>query len=254
MVDCAARRHYATLTKKGKLVQRSGAGAGQVLGSQRENFRMRIFVVLMAACVLFAACSSSSPENPIPGNGTSAEAGIDTGTDPGSMGPGPDAAMTTDETSSPVEASGSGEDGMTQTPSGDAAAGMDADDTGLADAQSADDAASPPDAGQVVGDGGYGPNWKLICPNSMPPATCCSVYCGCMSQRCATETKGGFPGGKDCMSFCLTVGPTLKRGPISTGIQFLVCECSEAGNPAVPFEWMSHCGHALGMNGGSCKY
>jgi hypothetical protein len=78
------------------------------------------------------------------------------------------------------------------------------------------------------------------------------MYCDCMAQRCAAEYQAAL-GNKDCMTWCLQTGPTLKRTP-STGIQFLVCECSEAGNPAVPFDWHSHCGHALGMNGGTCKY
>jgi hypothetical protein len=161
-----------------------------------------------------------------------------------------------DEGSPAAETGGpSAQDGTTPSPEDGSTDSMDmeaSEETGVPEASSGE-AASPQDAG--YGDAGkYGPNWKLICPNTMPPMTCCTVYCNCMQQRCSTEIAGGFPGGKDCMSFCLNVGPTLKRGPLSTGIQFLVCECSEAGNPAVPFDWMSHCGHALGMNGGTCKY
>jgi hypothetical protein len=128
---------------------------------------------------------------------------------------------------------------------------MDVDEAGLEDAPSPADVEPPQEAGQAGGDAG---SWKLVCPNSMPPMTCCTMYCGCMQQRCMMEIQGGFPGGKDCMTWCLTVGPTLMRGPVSTGIQFLVCECSESGNPAVPQDHHSHCEHALGMNGGTCKY
>jgi hypothetical protein len=205
---------------------------------------MRTLVALTFACVIFVACSANPNENPAP----VADASADT-----SSGPGPggrDAATTTDSESPPAEASGPIEDSMTTGPD-DAASAMDVDEAGLDDAPAGDDATSPQDSGQMSGDAG---NWKLVCPNSMPPMTCCTMYCGCMQQRCAMEIQGGFPGGKDCMTWCLTVGPTLNRGPVSTGIQFLVCECSEAGNPAVPQDRHSHCGHALGMNGGTCKY
>src|SRR5579859_5158015 len=186
---------------------------------------MRILAVVLAACVLFAACSSSSPEPP------TAMPGADAGTPPssssssGSGVPAPDAATTTtDDASSPLDTGVPAEDvapGAEDAPS----TALDAAGTGGEDAQSLDVSAPSPDAA-VTGDAGiYGPNWKLVCPNTMSPMTCCGVYCGCMQQRCATEIKGGFPGGKDCMSYCLQVGPTLKRGPLSTGIQFLVCEC-----------------------------
>jgi hypothetical protein len=218
---------------------------------------MRFFVVVTVAGLLFAACSSKSPENSGPSGSVTTEGGAERGTGTGTN-PGPDAGEATDDGSSSAEGSPSAEasqpveDAMTSNPD-DAAMGMDADETGLTDSASGGEA-STEDA-EATGDAGkYGPNWKLVCPNTMPPMTCCTVYCNCMGQRCATEIMGGFPGGKTCMSWCLDVGPTLKRGPLSTGIQFLVCECSEAGNPAVPFDWHSHCGHALGMNGGTCKY
>jgi hypothetical protein len=208
---------------------------------------MRTLVALTIACLIFVACSSNPDENSAP----VADASADTGSRPGPGGQ--DAAATTDSASPPADTSTPIEDSMTPSPD-DAASAMDGDDTGVDDAPAGIDATSPLDSGQATGDAGDAGNWKLVCPNSMPPMTCCTMYCGCMQQRCATEIAGGFPGGKDCMTWCLTVGPTLMRGPVSTGIQFLVCECSEAGNPAVPQDWHSHCGHALGMNGGTCKY
>jgi hypothetical protein len=229
----------------------------------RGGVEMRSAVAITAVCLLFVACSSSSAEQAASNAPEAADTGVDTGSAQG--GGGRDASATTDDASSPAEASQPAADGMTPSPDDSAArddgSGVDGsgDDGSAVDApgledgagESGGEAASSQDAGRPDGDAG---NWKLVCPNSMPPMTCCTMYCGCMDQRCAIEIQGGFPGGDDCMTWCLTVGPTLKRGPLSTGIQFLVCECSEAGNPAVPFDWHSHCGHALGMNGGTCKY
>jgi hypothetical protein len=215
---------------------------------------MRILVVVMAACLLFAACSSSNPASTNPAStapSTGADAAAETGTAPGAMDSGPNATTSPEDANSLAEATGPAADVGTANPD-DAASGTDAEEAGGLDAESAE-AAPIQDAGQTGDAGMYGPNWKLVCPNTMPAMTCCSVYCACMAQRCATESPPVY-GSEGCMAWCLKVGPTLKRSAVSSGIQFLVCECSEAGNPAVPFDWHSHCGHALDMNGGTCKY